>query len=87
MNQDGQHEIDKKELAAFVASVRRAMRARADAGLLAYDGQWLPPAEVERGIARERRRAWVHVFELFLLYAVLTAMSFGLIALALFLCY
>ena len=87
MERDGQYEIDRKELAAFVASLRRAMRARADAGLLAYDGQWLPLAEVEQGIARERRRAWVHVFELVLLYGVLTAASFGLIALALYLCY
>ena len=87
MERDGQYEIDRKELAAFVASLRRAMRARADAGLLAYDGQWLPRAEVERGIARARRRAWMHVFELVVLYCVLTAASLGLITLALYLCY
>jgi hypothetical protein len=81
------NEIDRKELAAFVASLRRLMRARADAGLLAYDGQWLPLAEVEQGIARERRRAWVHVVELILLYGVLTVVSLAFIVLVLYLCY
>jgi hypothetical protein len=87
MERDDRREIDSKELAAFMAAVRRLMRTRADAGLLAYDGRWLPLREVEQGIASERRRAWIHVVELVLLYGVLTVISFAFIALALYLCY
>lgn len=51
-----------------MASLRRAMSARLDSGLLPYEGRWVPLSDVEEGVARERRQAWIHAFELLLLY-------------------
>lgn len=80
-------EIDRRELGAYMRSLRRAMKERIDAGLLPYQGRWVPLAEVQAGIARERRRAWVHAFELLLLYGVMAIVSLGLLGLAVYLCY
>ena len=43
------------------------MSARLDSGLLPYEGRWVPLSEVKEGVARERKRAWIHAFELILL--------------------
>lgn len=87
MEQEERRTIDRQQLAAFVASLRNAMQLRVEQGLLPYDGRWMPAAEVQKAITRERRRAWMHAFELLLLYGALTSVSLVLIGLALYLCY
>lgn len=68
-------ESERQQVAAAVAALRRAMRARLDSGLLPYDGRWVTLPELEQGIRSERRRAWVHAIELILLFVILLAMS------------
>ena len=87
MEQEERRRIDRQELAAFVAPLRNTMKLRVEQGLLPYEGRWMPLAEVQKAIARERRRAWVHAFELLLFYGALMVVSLALILLALYLCY
>ena len=73
--------VDRKQVAAVMASLRQAMRARLGSGLVPYDGRWVTPAEVEQGIRQERRRARVHAIELILLFCASAFVSLILIGL------
>jgi hypothetical protein len=79
--------VDRKQVAAVMASLRQEMSARLGSGLLPYDGRWVTPAEVEQGILQERRRARVHAIELILLYCASSFVSLILVALTWVLCY
>lgn len=68
MERQDRQQVDGRQITAVMASLRRAMRTRLDSGLLPYDGRWIPLSEVQEEIARKRKRAWIHVFELILLY-------------------
>lgn len=52
------------------------MLKRREANLLPYEGQWLPPSEVEARLRRERRVSWIRALELTLLYLGLAFVSF-----------
>lgn len=68
MERQDRQQVDGRQITAVMASLRRAMKTRLDSGLLPHDGRWVPLSEVQEEIARERRRAWIHVIELILLY-------------------
>ena len=87
MERGERKEVDRKLVSAVMASLRQAMKARLDSGLLPYDGRWVTPVEVQQGILHERRRARVHAIELILLYCVISFASLILIALVWVLCY
>lgn len=81
MESQDRQQVDRRQITAITASLRLAMRARLDSGLLPYDGRWVPLSEVQEGIARERQRAWIHAFELILLYGACFIASVAILVL------
>jgi len=61
--------------------LKRVMRGRIAVDLRPYEGEWLSPAEVEKRVGEERRRARVRAVELILIFAACTLFSVLLLAL------
>ena len=87
MERQVRHEVDRQQIAAVMASLRLQMKSRLDAGLLPYDGRWVPLADVQEGIVQEHKRARVHAVELILLYCLILTASLLVVALVWLLCY
>lgn len=54
----------------FKERIRQAMKARTSAGLVPYQGQWLPREEVRKQLHGVRKTSLVRTVELVVLYIV-----------------
>lgn len=71
----------RRHARALSTALREAMGRRLQRQLLPIDGQWLDASAVQEVQRRNRRRAWVVLVELLLLFAVLGMLSYVLVAL------
>lgn len=80
-------EVDRKQITAVMASLRREMASRLDSGLLPYEGRWVPLSDVQAGLARKRKQAWIHAIELVLFFCLNSIVAWVIILVVYQLCY